>query len=698
VDRAPLKIIAVNKSKAYGAPVPALTASYIGFVKLENARVLSVQPTLATPATAASHVGNYSIVASGAVAANYTISYQAGTLSVTPAALTIKADNKSKVAGTANPPLTFTGVGFVNGDTAASLKTQPQLVTTATTNSPAGNYPITASGAASPDYNIGYVKGTLMIMPAIKGRVYADVTGNGLTTDDTPLSNVKVYIDSNNNGAWNTNEPTAMTNVDGSYAITGLSPGTYLVRQVVPAGYVRTGPVTSDYYSVNLASGQTVIGNDFADAALGNLSLLSNVVFVINGTTAVSDLRGKTDEGDVVQVTFTIAAGTQPQRFSLVTYTAPGKDFDPNTASQQQIFDVDTGVFGPGTYTLTVSNPHSYFQVDFVNGFAIDRFGPAGSNITYSAQNRLASADNGGKRSVRTSPGSLTGSAYLDANNNGVFDANERPIAGATVALTGSMTQTVVTDSYGVYTFDNLPAGTFTITETQPGDYADGSDALGNKGGTKSNDKFSGITLAAGAMGAGYNFGELQSVGSTFAGNQTQSTVWWNGSSGQALIKALNGGQNVKNLGNWLATNFKNLFGSDAGGSNDLTGKTNAQVATYYQSLYSNNSKKAEVGVLALALAVYVTKSNLAGNTGTSYGFAVSTGGLGSATANVGASGAAFGLNNNTVMTISELLSRTNARARKGLIWDADNKGSSSAAEIILRDQAGLLFNSINNT
>ncbi len=54
---------------------------------------------------------------------------------------------------------------------------------------------------------------------------------------------------------------------------------------------------------------------------------------------------------------------------------------------------------------------------------------------------------------------------------------------------------------YGVYTFDNLPAGTYTITETQPAGYTDGKDTLGNKGGTAANDKFSGIKLAAGAVG-----------------------------------------------------------------------------------------------------------------------------------------------------------------------------------------------------
>src|SRR5262249_26904367 len=148
------------------------------------------------------------------------------------------------------------------------------------------------------------------------------------------------------------------------------------------------------------------------------------------------------------------------------------------------------------------------------------------------------------------------------------------------------ITQTVVTDTYGYYTFDNLPAGTYTVTETQPSDFADGKETPGNKGGTVGADKFTGVSLAAGASGSGYNFGEQQTVGSSFTGNQTQSIAWWNGTTGQALIKALNGGQSAKNLGNWLATNFNNLYGADAGTANNLSGKTNAQVASYYQSLY----------------------------------------------------------------------------------------------------------------
>ena len=105
-----------------------------------------------------------------------------------------------------------------------------------------------------------------------------------------------------------------------------------------------------------------------------------------------------------------------------------------------------------------------------------------------------------------------------------------------------------------------------------------------------------------------------------------------------------------------------------------------------------------EAEALTLAFASYVTNSGLAGTTATFYGFAVSATGLASATANVGENGAAFGLRNNLVITIGELLSRLNARSRKGLIWDFDASGSFNSAETILRAQAKTIFAAINNT
>ena len=75
------------------------------------------------------------ITASGAADSNYAITYVAGSLTVTTAPLTITAVNKTKVYGAALPTLTATYSGFVNGDTSASLTTQPTLTTTATASS-----------------------------------------------------------------------------------------------------------------------------------------------------------------------------------------------------------------------------------------------------------------------------------------------------------------------------------------------------------------------------------------------------------------------------------------------------------------------------------------------------------------------------------------------------------------------------------
>ena len=61
------------------------------------------------------------------------------------------------------PTLTATYSGFVNGDSSASLTTQPTLTTTATSSSHVigGPYTITANGAVDADYTIGYATGSL---------------------------------------------------------------------------------------------------------------------------------------------------------------------------------------------------------------------------------------------------------------------------------------------------------------------------------------------------------------------------------------------------------------------------------------------------------------------------------------------------------------------------------------------------------
>jgi hypothetical protein len=114
---------------------------------------------------AGAHVnaGTYTIECSGGSDDNYSFAYVDGTLTVDPAALTIKAEDKSKTYGSANPALTASYSGFVNGDDEGDLDIPVSLSTLADATSPVGSYVITASDAADANYTITFVNGTLTV-------------------------------------------------------------------------------------------------------------------------------------------------------------------------------------------------------------------------------------------------------------------------------------------------------------------------------------------------------------------------------------------------------------------------------------------------------------------------------------------------------------------------------------------------------
>jgi hypothetical protein len=232
VNPAALTITAASTNKLYGAPLPALTASYSGFVNGDTASSLTTPPALSTTATTASPVGSYPITASGAASPNYTISYASGTLSVNPAALTITAASTNKLYGAPLPALTASYSGFVNGDTASSLTTPPALSTTATTASPVGSYPITASGAAGANYTFIYTPGTLVVTSTnlAHGSHTVDIT-----VDNEPSRNLAIISLGN-----------------GSVAIGGEGiPGRtfiiqYTTRTLPTTNWLTLGTVTAD--------------------------------------------------------------------------------------------------------------------------------------------------------------------------------------------------------------------------------------------------------------------------------------------------------------------------------------------------------------------------------------------------------------------------------------------------------------------
>ncbi len=103
------------------------------------------------------------------------VGLSAGNFVIEKATLTVTADNKTKILNAPNPSFTFQITGFVNGENASVLTTQPTCTSTATQTSPVGSYPITCSGGVATNYTFNYVAGTLTITYAIGGLCNSDV-------------------------------------------------------------------------------------------------------------------------------------------------------------------------------------------------------------------------------------------------------------------------------------------------------------------------------------------------------------------------------------------------------------------------------------------------------------------------------------------------------------------------------------------
>ena len=173
VTKKSLTITANNASKTYGDANPGLSATVSGFVNGQSLATSGVTGagSANTSATQPSGVGSYSITAGvGSLAAsNYDFSnFVDGTLSIGKAHLTVTASNASKTYGDANPTLSATVSGFVNGQSLATsgVTGAGSASTAATQSSGVGSYSITAGigslTASNYDFT-NFVDGTLSI-------------------------------------------------------------------------------------------------------------------------------------------------------------------------------------------------------------------------------------------------------------------------------------------------------------------------------------------------------------------------------------------------------------------------------------------------------------------------------------------------------------------------------------------------------
>lgn len=130
---------------------------------------------------------------------------------------------------------------------------------------------------------------------------------------------------------------------------------------------------------------------------------------------------------------------------------------------------------------------------------------------------------------------------------------------------------------------------------------------------------------------------------------------FWHNKNGQAVINSAAG---KTNLSFWLSSNFPCLLGG-------LQGDTDAQVAAAYLTAFSKPGglvANDTVQIFAVALACYFTSTDLGGNsTAAGKGFNQTPGGTGSLLYNVGSNGAAFGVPDNSEISILTLLQDANA-------------------------------------
>lgn len=257
-----------------------------------------------------------------------------------------------------------------------------------------------------------------------------------------------IYIDANNNGALDAGEISAVSEYHGSYVLHVPGPGTYTVRQVVPAGYVQTLPTSNGARLVTIAAGQTdSFDNDFATlltAPTGNVS-----VRVFNDVNA----NGVFDAGEQG-----IADRVVSINYSLDSSEGPDAVTDSNGMAS-------IAGIAPGTWALGVDDVDGWIRTPPIDSSYYHMVTVASGQTTATQTVGLVDESSVGRisgfvfydrneNSINDAEYSLLSNrtVYIDADNDGALDANERRI---------------VTQVDG-YWFDAVLPGTYTLRQISP--------------------------------------------------------------------------------------------------------------------------------------------------------------------------------------------------------------------------------------
>jgi hypothetical protein len=272
----------------------------------------------------------------------------------------------------------------------------------------------------------------------IRGVVYLDQDGDGVKdTGENLLAGRTVFLDANADGLLDAGEASITTGADGSYAFNDLAAGDYHVNIHLPSGWSLTAPA-SGVYNVTLGEGQTLTGRDFGNFQAGTIS---GVKF------HDLDADGTRDATDPVLSGWTI-------------FLDADSDGVLDAGEQSVVTGAD------GSYSLTGIQP-GLVLVGEVQQEGWTRTTAATPLSVVSGLNRTVDVGN-------VQLASISGVKYNDLNGNGVRDADEAGIAGWTIFLDrdadGALDlgeRSTQTDASGIFVFDSLVPGTYTVAEVQ---------------------------------------------------------------------------------------------------------------------------------------------------------------------------------------------------------------------------------------
>ncbi len=293
--------------------------------------------------------------------------------------------------------------------------------------------------------------------------IWRDWDGDGIQdAGEEGIAGVKVYIDSNNNGVWDTGEPATTTNAEGKYYFNGLIAGTYVVRvdaSTLPANHTQTGdPDTTvdNAHTVTLGTDEQYLTADFGYRPTGAASI-GDKVFEDTGNDGVfnsgadfgipnvtvslyedSNNNGSIDAGDaLVASTWSNASGDY-----LFSNLAAGYNYlvqvDKTDPDIQTYFNTKYGA--GATYQLSTAElipSPNLTGADLDNDFGF----------------------------WRALPASIGDQVFVDSNRDGVYNTGDTPLANITVNLyrDGVLFATTVTGPDGKYLFANLGPGNYSV-------------------------------------------------------------------------------------------------------------------------------------------------------------------------------------------------------------------------------------------